>query len=161
MGSVPASQRGVASGMRATFQNSGTALSIGAFFSLMIAGLAGTLPRTLSGGLERQGLAHSVAHHIATLPPVSSLFASVLGVNPLRHLLAANHALSTLTPHAVRRITSREFFPHLISAPFHNGLTVVFAVAAGLAVVAGIASLSRGGSYFHSGEAEDIAAAVV
>jgi MFS family permease len=34
MSSVPASQRG-ASGMRATFQNSGTALSIGIFFSLM------------------------------------------------------------------------------------------------------------------------------
>ena len=47
MGSVPARQRGVASGMRATFQNSGTALSIGVFFSLMIAGLASRLPTTL------------------------------------------------------------------------------------------------------------------
>ena len=37
MGSVPARQRGAASGMRSTFQNSGTALSIGVFFSLMIA----------------------------------------------------------------------------------------------------------------------------
>src|SRR6202042_3102874 len=35
MGSVPARQRGAASGMRSTFQNSGTALSIGVFFSLM------------------------------------------------------------------------------------------------------------------------------
>lgn len=33
MGSVPAQLRGVASGMRATFQNSGTAVSIGVFFS--------------------------------------------------------------------------------------------------------------------------------
>jgi len=40
MGSVPARHRGAASGMRSTFQNSGTALSIGVFFSLMIAGLA-------------------------------------------------------------------------------------------------------------------------
>ena len=38
MGSVPARHRGAASGMRSTFQNSGTALSIGVFFSLMIAG---------------------------------------------------------------------------------------------------------------------------
>ena len=43
MGSVPARHRGAASGMRSTFQNSGTALSIGVFFSLMIAGLAGQL----------------------------------------------------------------------------------------------------------------------
>jgi sugar phosphate permease len=38
MSSVPSGQRGVASGIRATFQNSGNALSIGVFFSLMIAG---------------------------------------------------------------------------------------------------------------------------
>src|SRR5690348_7237927 len=37
MSSVPARHRGAASGMRSTFQNSGTALSIGVFFSLMIA----------------------------------------------------------------------------------------------------------------------------
>ena len=44
MTSVPADQRGAASGMRGTFMNSGSALSIGIFFSLMVAGLASTLP---------------------------------------------------------------------------------------------------------------------
>ncbi len=48
MGSVPARHRGAASGMRSTFQNSGTALSIGVFFSLMIAGLAGQPARARS-----------------------------------------------------------------------------------------------------------------
>src|SRR5580698_294744 len=42
MNAVPASQRGQASGMRATFQNSGQVLSIGLFFSLMIIGLSGS-----------------------------------------------------------------------------------------------------------------------
>ena len=46
MSSVPARDRGAASGMRATVQNSGMSWSIGFFFSLMIAGLAATLPRT-------------------------------------------------------------------------------------------------------------------
>jgi len=145
MSSVPASQRGVASGIRSTFQNTGTALSIGVFFSLMIAGLSSRLPSALSSGLQRQGVAHRVAHHLGTLPPVSSLFAAVLGVNPLHHLLAASRALSTLPRAAQQTITGREFFPHLISGPFHDGLTVVFAVATGLAVLAGIASLLRGG----------------
>ncbi len=45
MSSVPADHRGPASGMRVTFQNSGMSLSIGIFFSLMIAGLAATLPQ--------------------------------------------------------------------------------------------------------------------
>ncbi|HTP17754.1 MAG TPA: MFS transporter [Streptosporangiaceae bacterium] len=144
MSSVPASQRGVASGMRSTFQNSGTALSIGVFFSLMIAGLASSLPGTLAGGLQQQGVPEGIAHHVGALPPVSSLFAAVLGVNPLRHLLGASRALSALPAAAQQTITGREFFPDLISGPFHHGLVVVFAVAAGLAGLAALASALRG-----------------
>ncbi len=88
MGSVPASDRGAASGMRSTFQNSGTAVSIGVVFTLMIIGLSSSLPTTLTSGLTKLGVPGGVAHQVATLPPVSSLFASVLGVNPIQHLLA-------------------------------------------------------------------------
>jgi MFS family permease len=144
MGSVPASQRGAASGMRATFLNSGTALSIGVFFSLMIAGLSNRLPSSLSSGLQRQGVPHGVAQHVAHLPPVSSLFAAVLGVNPIQHLLAPSGALSKLSPASRRTVTGRAFFPRLLSAPFHHGLTVVFGVAAALSLVAAVASLLRG-----------------
>jgi MFS family permease len=144
MSAVPASQRGAASGMRATFQNSGTALSIGAFFSVMIAGLAGSLAYSLTSGLQHQGVGHAVAARIGSLPPVSSLFAATLGVNPLQHLLAANDALSALSSSARKVVTGRAFFPHLISSPFHQGLVIVFALAAGLAALAGVASLLRG-----------------
>jgi MFS family permease len=71
MSSVPARHRGAASGMRSTYQNSGTALSIGVFFSLMIAGLAGTLPLALNRGLTQHGVPTAVAHQIASLPPVA------------------------------------------------------------------------------------------
>jgi len=145
MGSVPARYRGAASGMRSTFQNSGTALSIGVFFSLMIAGLAASLPKTLTSGLEQQGVPHAIAHQIGSLPPVSSLFATVLGVNPVQHLLAQAHALSTLPAASQRVLTGREYFPQLISGPFHQGLVVVFIAAASLSVVAALASLLRGG----------------
>jgi MFS family permease len=145
MGSVPARARGAASGMRSTFQNSGTALSIGAFFSLMIAGLAGSLPRSLSAGLNQQGVPIDIAHHIGSLPPVSSLFAAVLGVNPLQHLLAANGALNAMPAANQQIVTGREFFPHLISGPFHDGLFIVFAAAAALSVLAAVVSLLRGG----------------
>ncbi|HEX4063783.1 MAG TPA: MFS transporter [Streptosporangiaceae bacterium] len=147
MGSVPARQRGVASGMRATFQNSGTALSIGVFFSLMIAGLASSLPHTLSAGLRGQGVPAGVAHQIASLPPVSSLFAAVLGVNPVQHLLASRGALSSLSAAHQRVLTGRHFFPALISGPFHHGLVVVLLMATVLSVLAGLASLLRGGRY--------------
>jgi MFS family permease len=145
MSSVPARFRGVASGMRATFQNSGTAISIGVFFSLMIAGLSGSLPTTLTGGLQQHGVPEAVAHHIGSLPPVSSLFAAILGVNPLQHLLAAHGVLSMLPAAARQTITGRTFFPGLISGPFHQGLVVVFAVSAALSALAAVASLLRGG----------------
>jgi MFS family permease len=145
MGSVPARQRGAASGMRATFQNSGTAVSIGVFFSVMIAGLAGSLPKTLASGLQHQGVPSGIAHQIGSLPPVSSLFAAVLGVNPLGHLLAARGVLSSLPAAARQTITGREFFPGLISGPFARGLLVVFALATVLTALAALASALRGG----------------
>jgi MFS family permease len=149
MSSVPAHQRGVASGMRSTFQNSGTSLSIGVFFSLMIAGLASSLPSTLSSGLQQQGVSAATAHQIANLPPVSSLFAAFLGVNPVQNLLGSS-VLSSLPEANQKVLTGREFFPNLISAPFHHGLVVVFSAATVLSVLAALASLLRGGRYEHS-----------
>lgn len=144
MGSVPAERRGVASGMRSTFQNSGNLLSIGVFFSLMIAGLASRLPATLSSGLQAQGVSSAIAHQVAALPPVSSLFAAFLGVNPVQNLLGPTGVLATLPPANQAILTGTQFFPNLISVPFHDGLVVVFSVAFALAMVAAGASLLRG-----------------
>ena len=87
----------------------------------------------------RHGVSHSVAHQIAGLPPVASLFAAVLGVNPVQHLLQAAGALSGLPAASQRALTGRHFFPALISGPFHHGLVIVFAAAAGLAALAAVA----------------------
>ena len=154
MSSVPARYRGVASGMRSTFQNSGTALSIGAFFALMTAGLAESLPKSLTSGLQHQGVPQGVAHHVGSLPPASSLFAAILGVNPIQHLLTASRALSSLSVAAQQTLTGRDFFPNLISGPFHHGLVLVFAVSTALAVLAALASLLRGGRYVDTTAAD-------
>ena len=144
MGAVPPDERGAASGMRSTFQNSGTAVSIGVVFTLMIIGLSRSLPTTLYGGLTKLGVSSGVAHQVSTLPPVSSLFASVLGVNPIQHLLQPYGVLTNLSPAAQAQLTGRTFFPSLLQGPFHDGLVVVFSVSAALSVLAGLASLLRG-----------------
>jgi MFS family permease len=144
MGSVPATDRGVASGMRSTFQNSGTSLSIGVFFSLMISGLAVSLPNTLSAGLTAQGVPAATAHTLAGLPPVSTLFAAFLGDNPIGHLLAGTGVLQQLPAHSVAALTGHGFFPRLVAGPFHDGLVVVFTAAAIMAAVAAVASVLRG-----------------
>jgi MFS family permease len=144
MGSVPARERGAASGMRATFQNSGTALSISVFFSLMIAGLANTLPKTLLSGLTAQGVPLAQATSIAHLPPVSTVFAAMLGYNPVQNLLAPTGLLHTLPAKNVATLTGKEFFPTLISGPFHHGLMIVFTAAALMAVCGAAVSWMRG-----------------
>jgi MFS family permease len=148
MNSVPANQRGAANGMRSTFSNSGMVLSIGVFFSLMIAGLAATLPRTLSVGLTAQGVPANVAQRIADLPPVGSLFSAFLGYNPIKTLVGPD-VLSNLPPEGAARLTGKQFFPHLISQPFHHGLVIVFTLAIAMSVVAALASLLRGKRYVH------------
>jgi MFS family permease len=149
MSSVPPHQRGQASGMRATFQNSGMAISIGVFFSLLISGLHATLPRTLSSGLQGQGVPRDIAAHVASLPPVSSVFAAFLGFNPLQTLLEPTGVLARLPAKSVQILTGKEFFPHLISQPFHHGLVVVFTAAAIMATIAALVSLMRGSQYYH------------
>jgi MFS family permease len=144
MSSVPAEHRGAASGMRSTFQNAGMSLSIGVFFSLLISGLAGRLPGALRTGLISQHVAPAAAQHAAQLPAVSTVFTAFLGANPMQTLLGPTGVLKTMSPQAVQTITGKEFFPNLISAPFHHGLTIVFATAAAMALLAATASLLRG-----------------
>ncbi|MDR3035920.1 MAG: MFS transporter [Kitasatospora sp.] len=155
MSAVPAEHRGAASGMRATFQNSGMSLSIGIFFSLMISGLAGTLPRTLFSGLRSHGVPAAAALHIAHLPPVSTMFAALLGYNPIAHLLAPGGTLARLPAQSVAVLTGKQFFPHLISGPFHDGLIIVFSAAATMSVIGAVISLLRGKQFYY-GESGDL-----
>jgi MFS family permease len=152
MNSVPAAERGIASGMRGTFFNSGTSLSIGIFFSLMIVGLSTSLPQTLNSGLQGQGVSAGVAGQVAQLPPVASLFAAFLGYNPIQRLLGPTGALDQVNAHQAATLTGGQFFPQLISGPFHSGLIVVFAAAAVMSVIGALASLLRGGRYVHGEE---------
>ncbi|HEX5089316.1 MAG TPA: MFS transporter [Nocardioides sp.] len=149
MNSVPADQRGAASGMRGTFMNSGSALSIGIFFSLMIAGLASSLPTSLRSGLTAQGVPADVAGQVADLPPVGSLFASFLGYNPIQTLLEPSGTLDRLPADHAATLTGKQFFPDLISQPFHDGLVVVFLAAAIMSLVAAVASALAGAHYVH------------
>jgi MFS family permease len=152
MSSVPAGQRGVASGMRATFFNAGTSLSIGIFFSLMVVGLSGTLPGALDSGLQAQGVSAGVAGQISQLPPVSSLFAAFLGYNPIQQLLGPTGALDQVSSAQAATLTGGHFFPSLISGAFSSGLGVVFGAAAVMSVVAAAASLFRGEKFVHDDE---------
>jgi EmrB/QacA subfamily drug resistance transporter len=154
MNSVPAKYRGVASGMRATIQNSGMLLSMSLFFSMIIIGLASKLPPVLYAGLVAQGIPPAVASQTANLPPTGALFAAFLGYNPMQQLLP--HAVLANLPAATRNlILGKEFFPSLIAPAFMASLRITFYGAAAMSLVAAIASLMRGEKYIHEVEEEE------
>ncbi len=148
MNSLPAAQRGAGAGMLATFTSSASVLSIGVFFSLMIVGLSSGLPAALHNGLIAHGVPAADATRIAHLPPVSTLFASFLGYNPVKSLLGP-HVLGSLPRVDAHTLTGRRFFPQLISQPFHTALVYAFAFAIAACLIAALASLLRGGKYHH------------
>jgi MFS family permease len=143
MNSLPPGERGAGGGMNQTFQNSAQVLSVGIFFTLMVLGLASTLPHTLASGLQDHGVPAATAQQVAHLPPISILFAAFLGYNPIQQLVGP-HVLAQLSAHDQATLTGRAFFPHLISEPFRTGLHEAFAFAIVACVVAAIASWSRG-----------------
>ncbi len=148
MNSLPPGDRGAGAGMNGTFQNSAQVLSIGIFFTLVILGLAASLPKNLVRGLTRQGVPAAVATHIAHLPPVSVLFSAFLGYNPMQELLG-NQVLSKLPSSHQATLIGRSFFPHLIEVPFKSGLHEAFTFAIIACLVAAAASFSRGKRYVY------------
>ncbi|KDN17977.1 MFS transporter [Amycolatopsis rifamycinica] len=139
MNSLPADARGSGAGMMTTFQNAAMVLSIGFFFSLIIAGLSSSLPSTMSQGLIEHGVPATSAAQIANLPAVAVLFAAFLGYNPIQQLLGGQ--LSSLPPDQASFLTGRSFFPNLISGPFQSGLAVAFGFAIVVCLIGAVASL--------------------
>jgi hypothetical protein len=70
------------------------------------------------------------------------LFAAFLGYNPMQQLLGP--LLGHLPAGHAAYVTGRQFFPHLITSPFHDGLGVAFAFAIAASLIAAVASLLTG-----------------
>jgi MFS family permease len=152
MNAVPASQRGAASGVRATGMNAGMVLSMGGFFTLMAVGLASRLPGSLYSGLTGAGVSPDAAHTISQTPPVGTLFAAFLGDNPIKALMEQVDP-SQLRPGSgvdVSMLTGKSFFPHVISEPFMHGLLIAFGASIVMLLIAAGASLMRGERYVHA-----------
>jgi hypothetical protein len=102
-------------------------------------------------------VSHATASQIGHLPPVGSLFAAFLGYNPVESLLGPSGALKTLPKANVDKLTGKEFFPHLMSQPFHHGLVIVFLAAALMSLIGAAASWAAGGKFVHQ---EDVGEAL-
>ena len=150
MNSLPPDQRGAGAGMSGVFQNSAMVLSMGIFFTLIIAGVASVLPHSLYSGLVAQHVPTKTATSVSHLPPITSLFSALLGYDPLK-LILGHAVLAKLPAHSAAVLTGRKFFPTLISTPFADGLTLAFTFGAVACALAAVTSLLRGKKYVHAG----------
>jgi MFS family permease len=144
MNAVPASQRGAASGIRATGMNAGMVVSMGGFFTLMAIGLSSRLPAALTHGLTAAGVSPQAADAASHASPVGTLFAAFLGDNPIRALVPDPGPGADTA-----KIYGQAFFPNLISEPFMHGLLIAFSASIVMLLIAAGASLMRGERYVH------------
>jgi len=85
------------------------------------------------------------------------MFAALLGYNPIENLLRPSGVLQHLPAHNVQVLTGRQFFPHLISAPFHHGLVIVFTAAAIMSLTGALVSLLRGKRFYYDDKVPSVA----
>ena len=152
MNSLPEKHRGAGSGMRGTIQNTGMPLSMGILFTLMMLGMIASVPAAMYSGLAQNGVPDAVAHQVANLPPTGYLFAALLGYNPLASIIPSS-VLQGLPDHGAA-ITSKTFFPQIISGPFHHGLEIVLIFSTIVCLIAAGVSWLRGGKYVYHEKGE-------
>ena len=152
MNAVPAKQRGASAGMRSTIQNTGIALSMTLYFSILLIGMVHQLPPVLEKALLAQGLPAASAAQIAQLPPTSALFSAFLGYNPMKSLIPSA-TLAALPAAARATLLGKRFFPLTIAPAVMGSLRVAFYLSAGMSAVAAVASFLRGGRFVY-GETE-------
>ena len=151
MNSVPANQRGASSGMRSTLQNTGMAMSMTLYFSILILGLVNSLPPALYNGLVQAGVSAQVAQAASSMPPTTALFAAFLGYNPIGSMLGEG-VLASLSDTAKATVLGNSFFPNLIAPAVMSSLRIAFYISAVLSLIAAVASFLRGKRYVHDEE---------
>jgi MFS family permease len=148
MNALPRQFRGVGSGMRSTFQNAGSPLSMGLCFSILVIVLGSRLPAAIQTNLVANGIPADAAIRAANIPPTGALFASFLGYNPIDTLLGPD-TLAALPAAVSANVTGTHFFPTVIGAPVADALHMVFWLSALLVFAAAVFSFLRGGRYVY------------
>ncbi len=155
MNSVPPENRGSASGMLATLQNTGQQMSLAIFFTIVIVGLAAHLPGTVPGALGSAGVPSGDAAILGQAiggNPTGALFGAFLGENPMQQLLAIASSApgwTPLSPTVQDRLLAPHFFASVVEPGFGTSISGAFYVASALTGAAAVISALRGRPYIH------------
>ncbi len=151
MNSVQPQLRGVASGMRATLQNTGQTASMGIFFTIVLVSLTSKLPSAFTVALGQAGAPELIPFFIK-IPPTSALFSAFLGYNPVATILGLfpkGSVSSILNPGVVTYLEGKTWFPHALAGAFMGALRMSFYIGAAIFAMAALLSALRGKRYIY------------
>ena len=153
MNSVPSEDRGIASGMMYTINNTAQTASMAIFFTIIIIGITQRFPEAMTASLSSIGAVY-LAPALSNIPPTAALFSAFLGYNPVESILSALPApLVAHIPQAtLNTLTGTTWFPQTLQNAFVPSLRTSFYIGALLSVIAAILSALRGGKYIHEHE---------
>ncbi len=150
MNSVPAEDRGVASGMISTMRNTAGIASMGIFFTIVIVGITQRFPEAMASSLASIGAVH-LTPILSKIPPTAALFSAFLGYNPVESILAAlPPSITAIIPVSTLNIlTGTTWFPSTLANAFLPSLATSFYIGAVISAIAAVLSALRGGKYIH------------
>ncbi len=151
MNSVQPQLRGVASGMRATLQNTGQTASMGIFFTIVLISLTSKLSSAFTLALGQAGAPELIPFFIK-IPPTSALFSAFLGYNPVATILGLfpkGSVSSILNPGVVTYLEGKTWFPHALAGAFMGALRASFYIGAAIFALAALLSALRGKRYIY------------
>ena len=156
MNSVPAQDRGVASGMMTTVMNTAFTASMAMFFTILIVGITQRFPEAMTSSLVAIG-AVKLAPILSNIPPTGALFSAFLGYNPVEGILSALPApVVAAIPAATKTtLTGTTWFPQTFATAFMPSLRIAFYIGAAFSIIAAILSAMRGQTYIHEDEPEN------
>lgn len=155
MNSVPAQDRGVASGMQYTIMNTAFTISMGIFFTIVIVGISQRFPEEITSSLTSIG-ASQLAPLFNQIPPTGALFSAFLGYNPMGTMLQSLHqsTVSMIPPQIVTTITGTTWFPKTLANAFMPSLQMAFYIGAVMSAIAAIFSAFRGEKFINESHIE-------
>ena len=153
MNSVPSEDRGIASGMMYTINNTAQTASMAIFFTIIIVGITQRFPEAMTTSLSSIGAVY-LAPALSNIPPTAALFSAFLGYNPVDSILAALPAplVAHIPQTTLNTLTGITWFPQTLQNAFVPSLRTSFYIGALLSVLAAILSALRGGKYIHEHE---------
>lgn len=145
MGSVPPQNRGVASGMMQTLDNTAQVGGMALFFTILIIGITQGFPGAMTNSLTSIGAAQ-LAPLFSNIPPSEALFAAFLGYNPVDTILSSlpGSVVANIPGGVLTTLQGTTWFPSTFANAFIPAVIESYIIGAILCIIAAILSALRG-----------------